>query len=351
MEFIERTSYVFQWRLGGLTKSLGSVNCQDDQMILQDAALVNKKLAENIDTYYNRKTFKIKREVCPLTGGFILEWYNVTKQDFECKNQLLPFKYENECIIGDGILFHSAERNSNECSAPVSPKGYNIKDKYSCFAHWEDSNYKYMLLKATEGIDYLTCINDIPCMRIPKDIAITFEGYLFPDGTCDSSAALINSHDMIRMKFTKYRMQDECSDGSPHCMGLDSAMECLEFYARATCRNTCSWCKDGHGYPEQTFPKEYQGKWLRQVQLVDDDVIHISGNNLKFPAMCDFINIGNTSTTCMKHFSSIHAPDEMEYMLLLEPSKSDGCSLQSVRISFVSRSDSVLTSQDLYAIF
>ncbi len=56
MEFIERTSYVFQWRLGGLTKSRGSVSCQDDQMILQDAALVNKKLAENIDTYYDRKT-------------------------------------------------------------------------------------------------------------------------------------------------------------------------------------------------------------------------------------------------------------------------------------------------------
>ncbi len=343
MTFIERTSYVFQWKLGKLAKSHGSVSCQDEQMILQDAPLVNKKLAENIDTYYDRKTLKIKRAVCPLIGGFILEWYNVAKQDFECQNQLPPFKYENECITGDGILFHPSEVSINECPRPVSPNGYEVKEKYLCFAHWEDSAYYYMLLKSTYEMEHLYQTKLVPCLRVPKIKMDIFEGYFFVDGVCDSTSTLSNSHDHIQMRFSKHNMEDECSDGSPVCPHLIHSEKCHVHAHRFTCRQTCGWCKQGKGYPGETFREEFQGKWLRQVQLVDDDVITIFDKHLHFPAMGDFINIGNTSTTCMKMLFSMHAPREIEYMLMLNPSKSDGCSLQTVRMSFRSRSESVLT--------
>lgn len=342
MAFIERTPYVVQWKIGKLTASRDTVSCDNQQMKLQDAPMVNAEKAENVDSWYNKKTGKIMRVVCPLKGGYLLEWYNSTKRRFECKDALPPFKYENDCITGEGVLFVSSEKMDGKCPRPVSPNGYKLREKYTCFANWEDDQYQYMLFnsKAQTAEEFQRFIAK-PCMRIPRKHGRNFEVYFFADGVCDSSEQPTNSKDYIRMKFRQHVLMDECSDDSPVCAGsnYNTDKKC-GLKISLTCRDSCGSCRDGVGYPRINFRDSFQGKWLRQVDRVTDDVIEISGSALNFPSMGKFFNMGSTQPPCMVGFTS---ENTIEYMLMLNVSETHGCGLHAVSISLVNRSESVLS--------
>lgn len=346
LQIFERTKWVVQWKMGGPTASLDNVSCRDSLLTLWDAPIVNRERAQSMDTWYDEESMKIDYQICPLTGGYILEWYNTTKGRYECiRNKAIPpYKYEHNCILGEGVLFHALEGHA-DCPTPVTPGGYKVKTKYSCFAFWEDSSYQYMLLDSTNWPK--STPHQMPCVRVPKVRRNAFEIHFFGDGICDSTVEVINTHDYVKMRLTKYKVRSLCGNDSPGCV----AAAC-DFYGVATCRRKCNTCQNG-AYAEVDFREDLQGKWLKQMDRVNDDVIEITGSNLKFPSMGEFINIGNTSETCMKGLMSPYRKgfsDEnngyenaIEYLLILDPFRSDGCSLHAVTVSLVNRSQAVLS--------
>ncbi len=346
IEFVERSKSVIQWKIGRLVDKRKSVRCQDSFLQLWDAPLVNRKRAQLIETWYDKKKMKTDFNICPLTGGYNLEWYNATKDMYMCTNSMPPYKYEHNCILAEGVLFHSSETFADKCPTPTTSKGYQVKQKYSCLGYWEDILYQYMLLDSENKPDEYK-IHKLPCVRVPKYRGASFEIYFFADGICDSTIDISESKDYVKMRLTMYKVEGVCDDYSPACQSA-----ACDYYGAVTCRNKCNACKNG-AYEEMDFGDEFQGKWLRQVDRVADDFININGSRLSFPAMGEFINIGNTTNTCMKGFFTTYEigffdqkagyHNAIEYLALLDPTTRQGCSTHAVSISMVNRSDSVLS--------
>ncbi len=325
IQFLIRNINVVQLRVGPFSESQTSVKCNDRVLELWDAPMV----------YYHNTFWTTTRglqtqyQQCPLEGGYVVDWYN-NSGHLQCQNVIPPLKFENECIIGEGMLFHPTIKNELDCKRPYSRKHYEIAAKMRCFAYWTEGPYTFMVLLDKHGLGH-----ENPCARFRTQHEDIFELDYFIDGLCLSTD--IDPHSKsdkyIKLKLTKSPAVGLCSDDTEAC----SLLNCddAEFYEVEGCRHSCGLCIDNNPYKSYTkvaFPDQFQGKWLRQVFYRDDETWQFSGSTLIIPSYGEFVNLG--STQCEEDgFYSTYS---------LVATFDNGCSPRAVTLSMSSLSSSVL---------
>ncbi len=330
LQFVERDLNVVQLKVGPLKKREDESLCKDETLFLLDAPLV----------YYHRffyadaRNKRLEHKKCPIDGGYIVTWYNDTGTP-QCKDTIPPYKVENECVLGEGLHFRNIDKHSKICRGPdlLHDSMSGIDVHYDCLAFWEEGYYIFMILMTSQVTKYTN-----PCIRFLTKHGDKFEAYFFKDGICDMTVDITESKSYIRMTFQKFLVHGACADETLACTAL-SRENCEVTLLTDMCRHTCNLCPGNHGLNNQKLPDVYQGKWLRQIPGLSDEIWEIKGSNIHIPSLGDYKAVGESH--CLGWFSFSQDLKGHNYHLIAD--YQNGCTVRTSIISFVNRSESVIS--------
>ena len=242
MEFLQRSSSIFQLAESDISDVEDFNLCNDDRMKLVHWIYVDKV------NMYNGF------ESCPLTGGFSMFMYDQEHTKGVCDTYKGETRIEVQCEEGEGMRFLF---RYHECI----PKHIHMQTNQltHCLASWQHGSYMFTVLKH-QSTEHLWCF------RFPYTDRLQLRAYLFKNLYCDMEQIpeekAVVSFDMV--KDSARGMDNLCMDDYEGCSYWDQPCTGFTSKTELICAKTCKVCDahDRNKRPDRCMvPSNFQGFW------------------------------------------------------------------------------------------
>ncbi len=332
LEFVMRSINVVQWKMGPSASSSNSVQCQNNMKLISSPLVYY-----HTDIWDENRMESWKYQICPLKGGFIVEWTNASGSSI-CMNAISPLKLENECSIGEGLILKQFYQYDKGCHWPLDDR---INIPFMCYAFWNEGSYTFMIFVKRYGAHISGLIR---YMRIPTNYEneVVNTAYIIKDGICDVTDDVTESKSFVKLTLTRHVVHGMCADETPAC-DKRSTLDCSTHNVAMSCRNKCGLCAINGDYRTQPFPAEYDGKWIKSMNPIADEIFEITKDgHIKIPFIGNFVNLGLSQCKGVYDLATVELGSGITKYTLLGIFD-NGCSVRTVILDLQTRSSSVMS--------